>query len=212
MELSYLTPVGPNTGGAGLKSGTKGSPSQHMKVPIWLVLTFLGGEGKDIQLWIKKVKLWGTQVGWDSATLLAQVLAVLEGAMVLWLHTAEPETMFQFNRFESKLTRAFLLFTRVDLFKEYLVCTQSKSENIHLFYFHLLLLQKHAGLADLYLLSSQFCKGLKADICKGIDLLPSSMPLADLLEQAVEVESWLKTNPSRTMLVAAITEERLGSL
>ncbi|ELR23827.1 uncharacterized protein ACA1_335440, partial [Acanthamoeba castellanii str. Neff] len=196
---SYLTPVGPKTGGAGLKSSTKGSPSQHTK-------------GEDVQLWIEKVKLRGAQVGWDSATVLAQASAALEGAMVLWLHMVEPEVMFQFDWFESELMHAFLLFTWVELFKEYLACMQSKSENVHPFYFHLLLLQKHAGLADPDLLSLQFCKGLKANIHKGVNLLPSSMPLVDLLEWAVEVESWLKTNPSCVTLVVAIAEERLGSL
>jgi len=39
-----------------------------------------------------------------------------------------------------------------------------------------------SSLADPDLLAFQFCEGLKADICKGIDLLPSSMPLTDLLE------------------------------
>lgn len=209
---SYLTPVGPKTGGAGLKSGAKGSPSQHTKVPIRPVPTFSGGEGEDVQLWIEKVKLRGAQAGWDSATLLAQASAALEGAAALWLHTAEPEAMFQFDRFESELTRAFSPFTRVELFKEYLACTQSKSENVRPFYFRLLLLQKRAGLADPDLLSLQFREGLKADIRKGVDLLPSSMPLADLLEWAVEVESRLKTNPGHATLVAAIAEERPGSL
>ncbi|ELR17281.1 uncharacterized protein ACA1_060080 [Acanthamoeba castellanii str. Neff] len=185
--------------GLASRAGAKGSPSQHTK-------------GEDVQLWIKKVKLRGTQVGWDSATLLAQASATLEGATALWLHTAELEAMFQFNQFKSKLMCAFSPFTQVELFKEYLTCTQSKSENIHLFYFRLLLLQKCMGLADLDLLSSQFCKGLKANICKGINLLPSSMPLVDLLEQAVEVELQLKTNPSCVTLVVAIAEERPGSL
>jgi hypothetical protein len=208
----YLTLVGPKTGRAGLKSGAKGSPLQHTKVPIQLVPAFLGGEGKDIQLWIKKVKLQGAQAGWNPATLLAQASAMLEGAAALWLHTAEPETMFQFNWFKSKLMHVFLPFTQVELFKEYLTCTQSKSKNIHPFYFCLLLLQKHTGLVDSDLLASQFHEGLKANIHKGVNLLPSSMPLADLLEHAVEVESQLKTNLGHTMLVAAMTEERQGSL
>jgi hypothetical protein len=208
----YLTPAGPKMGGASLKSSTKGSPSQHMKVPIWLVPTFLGGEGEDVQLWIEKVKLWGAQAGWNPATLLAQASATLEGAAALWLHTVEPEMMFQFDWFESELMCAFLLFTWVELFKEYLAYMQSKSENICLFYFCLLLLQKCVGLADLDLLSSQFHEGLKADICKGVNLLPSSMPLADLLEWVVEVELWLKTNLGCVALVVAITKERLGSL
>jgi hypothetical protein len=62
------------------------------------------------------------------------------------------------------------------------------------------------------LLALQFHEGLKADICKGVNLLLSSMPLVDLLECAVEVESWLKTNLGCVMLVVAVTEERQGSL
>jgi hypothetical protein len=208
----YLTLAGPKTGGAGLKSGAKGSPSQHTKVPIWLVPAFSGGEGEDVQLWIEKVKLRGAQAGWNPATLLVQALAMLEGAAVLWLHTVEPEMMFQFDWFESELMCMFLLFTWVELFKEYLACMQSKSENICPFYFCLLLLQKCVGLADLDLLALQFCEGLKADICKGVDLLLSSMPLVDLLECAVEVELWLKTNLGCVTLVVAVTEERQGSL
>jgi hypothetical protein len=208
----YLTLVGPKTGGAGLKSGAKGSPLQHMKVPIWLVPAFLGGEGEDIQLWIEKVKLWGAQAGWNPATLLVQALAALEGAVALWLHMVELEMMFQFDWFESELMCVFSPFTWVELFKEYLVCMQSKSENVCPFYFCLLLLQKCVGLVDLDLLALQFCEGLKADMCKGVDLLLSSMPLVDLLECAVEVELWLKTNLGCVTLVVAVTEERQGSL
>jgi hypothetical protein len=108
----------------------------------------LGGEGEDIQLWIEKVKLWGAQAGWNPATLLVQALAALEGAVALWLHMVELEMMFQFDWFESELMCVFSPFTWVELFKEYLVCMQSKSENVCPFYFCLLLLQKHVGLVD----------------------------------------------------------------
>lgn len=40
---------------------------------------------------------------------------------------------------------------------------------------------------------------------KGINLLPSSMPMSELLEQAVKVESHLHSTLSWAMLVAAIT-------
>jgi hypothetical protein len=53
-------------------------------------------------------------------------------------------------------------------------------------------------------LASQFHEGLKADVQKSIDLLPSSMPLVDLLERAVEVEVRLQVTPSWATLVATV--------
>jgi hypothetical protein len=79
---------------------------------------------------------------------------------------------------------------------------------VQLFYFQLLLLQKQAGLTNANLLVSQFQEGLKADIQKGINLLPSSMPLAELLEHTVKVESRLQLTPTQVSLMASDTDSK----
>jgi hypothetical protein len=91
------------------------------------------------------------------ATLLTQALAALEGAAALWLHTTSPEVMFQFNQFKEALMKVLTPFTCIELFMEYLACTQAKGENVRLFYFCLLL--KQVGLTNVNLLASQFCEG-----------------------------------------------------
>jgi hypothetical protein len=123
---SYLTPVTTKGGSGSSMSGTKSIASPHTKVPTRPVPVFSGAEGDDVHLWLEKVKLRGAQASWDTATLLAQASAALEGAAALWLHTAAPEVMFRFDRFEAELGRAFAPFTRVELFKEYLNCTQAE--------------------------------------------------------------------------------------
>jgi hypothetical protein len=142
-------------------TGCRWFKSKHPTQPV---LAFAGVEGNNIHLWIKKVKLRGVQAGWDMTTLLAQALAVLEGAAALWLHTAAPEVMFHFEQFEEELGRVFVPFMWVELFKEYLNCAQAKGKNVWPFYFWLLLLQKRAGLTDVDLLALQFCEGLKAEV------------------------------------------------
>jgi hypothetical protein len=116
---TYLMPVGTKSNSVSILGGTKGSTTAHTKVPIHPVPAFMGAEGNNVQLWIKKVKLHGTQSGWDTATLLAQASAALEGTAALWLHTTSPEVMFQFKQFKAELTKAFTPFTCVKLFKDY---------------------------------------------------------------------------------------------
>ncbi len=47
------------------------------------------------------------QAGWDELTLMAQALAALEGPVVVWLHTMEPDILFCFNHFKEELWQSF---------------------------------------------------------------------------------------------------------
>ncbi len=71
------------------------------------VPVFSGVEGDNIHLWILQVKLGRAQAGWDELTLMAQVLAALEGPAAVWLHTTEPDILFCFNCFKEELWQSF---------------------------------------------------------------------------------------------------------
>jgi hypothetical protein len=160
--------------------------------PVRPILVFLGVEGEDVHLWLLKAKLRGAQLGWNKTTLLAQTTAALEGAASVWLHTAPPEVMFKFVKFEEELRKSFSPFTRVELLKDYGACSQEKGEQVRHYYFRLLLLRDRAGLLDEDFLVSRFREGLRPDVHKGVETLPNSTTMDKLLERVVEYEARLR--------------------
>ncbi len=107
---SYLTPAA--KGSLASKLGTAYSLANLH--PVRAVPAFSGAETDDVHLWISQVELRGAQAGWDETTLMAQASAALEGPAALWLHTAEPDVLFRFDRFKQELKRSFSALSRVE--------------------------------------------------------------------------------------------------
>lgn len=175
--------------------------------PIRAIPTFSGAAGDDVHLWISKVKLRGAQFEWNQRTLIAQASAALDGAAATWLHTAGEEVMFRFDRFEEELVKNFSPSSRVELLNEFFVCAQERSETVRDFYYRLLMLGKRGGLTDQDLFAARFREGLRTDVRKGVELLPSRMTLDRLYERAKEIEARLGASPARRPVVAVVNED-----
>ncbi len=200
---SYLTPAA--KGSLASKLGTAYSLANLH--PVRAVPAFSGAETDDVHLWISQVELRGAQAGWDETTLMAQASAALEGPAALWLHTAEPDVLFRFDRFKQELKRSFSALSRVDLLKDYLQCRQERGETVRNFYHRILMLQKRAGLEDDDLMATRFREGLRADLRRSVATLPNSSSIAKLRERASEYESRLRVAKSANV-AAVVAEER----
>lgn len=199
---SYLTPASDKTG-----SSTTRVMLGRTKSPIQAIPTFASGAGDNVHLWISKVKLWGAQSGWNQWTLIAQACMALKGTAATWLHTTGEEVMFKFNCFETELIKSFMLLSCVDLLNKFFICSQEQTEAVHNFYYQLLMLSKHRGLANPDLFTMQFQEGLHTNVCWSIELLPSWMLLEKIYEWAKEIKAHLGASPTQQPLVSVVEEE-----
>ena len=113
----------------------------------------------------------------------------------------------EMNHFEVELTKSFAPSSRVELLNEFFVCSQERSESVRDFYYRLLLLGKRGNLVDPDLFAARFREGLRSDVRKGVELLPSRLSMDKLYERAKEIEARLGASPARRPVVAAATEE-----